>query len=139
MDFDRSDRAESAEPPASPRVLVVDDDAGIRESIMETLEDHGYQPIGAANGREALDLLHEADPPPSLILLDLMMPVMDGWSFREEQLKSPELASIPVVAISAYQDVAEQAEWLRVDYLSKPLKLERLLRVARQYCHWPVA
>ncbi len=69
----------------------------IRESIVEFLDDNGYEAVGASDGREALQKLGaSSDAPPCLILLDLMMPVMDGRTFRERQLQLPELAAIPV-------------------------------------------
>ena len=75
-------------------ILVVDDDPDIRTSLAEILGDEGYRVAGARNGREALDYLRRRTRP-SLILLDMMMPDMDGWLFRREQQKLPELASIP--------------------------------------------
>jgi CheY-like chemotaxis protein len=85
-----------------PTVLVVDDDHDLRESVMELLEDHGYRAVGAVDGREALYLLHTAPAKPNVILLDLMMPVMDGLRFREEQLGDPEIAPIPVIVMTAH-------------------------------------
>ncbi len=121
-------------PPAHP-VLVIDDDVDIREGLVEALEEHGYAAVGARNGRHALDLLRGAEHLPCFIILDLMMPVMDGRAFREEQLKSPELARIPVVVVSAYRDGAEQARGMNASaWLTKPLEVDDLLRVARRYC-----
>lgn len=120
------------------RVLVVEDDQEIRESLMEILEDHGYEPMGAENGLEALDRLREPGPQPCLIVLDLMLPKMDGRAFRQEQLRRPELASIPVVVISAFQDVSQIAQELKAsELLEKPFKLTELVSVVRRYC--PVA
>ena len=116
-------------------VLVVDDDRDIRDSLVEALEDHGHRAVGAANGREALDVLRTSAEPPCLILLDLMMPVMDGREFREQQVQSPALADIPVIVISAYNDVGEQARALGVDHLRKPLAMRGLLDAVRRYCH----
>jgi CheY-like chemotaxis protein len=117
------------------RVLVVEDDLDIRESLMEILEDHGYEPIGAENGLEALARLREPGPHPCLILLDLMLPKMDGRAFRQQQqLLSPELAGIPVVVISAFRDVAQIAQEMQVDLLKKPFKLTELISVAQRYC-----
>ena len=115
-------------------VLVVDDDRDIRDSLVELLEDYGYQAIGAGNGREALDVLRTAAAPPCLILLDLMMPVMDGQGFREEQLKHPEWTEIPVIVLSAYGDVEAQARALALDHLRKPLGMQRLMEVVRRHC-----
>jgi CheY-like chemotaxis protein len=112
---------------APRRVLVVEDDALIRESLIDALEEHGYQVTGAANGRDALDVL--ATPPrPDVILLDLMMPVMDGRSFRDQQLRDPALAAIPVVVLSAASDVLRAgAEMGAAGILRKPVTLRALL------------
>jgi CheY-like chemotaxis protein len=117
----------------SHTVLVVDDDRDIRDSVVELLEDNGYHAIGASNGREALDVLRSS-PPPCLILLDLMMPVMDGRGFREEQLKNPAWTTIPVIVISAYNDVDAQARALAADHLRKPLGLRPLIEAVRRHC-----
>jgi CheY-like chemotaxis protein len=117
------------------RVLVVEDDLEIRESLMEILEENGYEPVGASNGSEGLDKLRTSEEPPCLILLDLMMPVMDGKMFRQEQLRRPELADIPVVVLSAYRNVAEETKDMHVaSFLKKPMKLDDVLGVVRQYC-----
>jgi CheY-like chemotaxis protein len=79
--------------------MVVDDDEAIRRTIAEVLSEEGYAVKEAANGREALDLLR-AGTRPCLLLLDLMMPVLDGWGFRQEQERDPEIASVPVVIVT---------------------------------------
>jgi CheY-like chemotaxis protein len=120
---------------ASHRVLVVEDDLEIRESLMEILEEHGYEPIGAENGLEALDKLRMPGPLPCLIFLDLMLPKMDGRAFRQEQLRIPEFASIPVIVISAFRDLPRVAEELRaVELLKKPLKLTEIVGATRRHC-----
>ncbi len=117
------------------RVLVVEDDELIRESLVDYLADQGYQAVGAENGQDALEKLEANDPPPCLIVLDLMMPVMDGPTFREEQLRNPRLSDIPVVVMSAYRDVKVEAKTMKASScLSKPLKLADLLQVVRQHC-----
>jgi CheY-like chemotaxis protein len=120
---------------ADRSVLIVDDDADIRESIGGALEDEGYRVAGASNGKEALRLLKAASPRPGLILLDMMMPEMDGWAFRAEQRKDPELAGIPVLVFTAYgspKDVARQLQ--AAGFVRKPLRLEELLSsVARAH------
>lgn len=115
-------------------ILVVDDDRDIRDSLIEMLEDHGYRAAGAANGVEALAALRTTANRPCLILLDLMMPMMDGQGFREEQLKNPAWADIPVVVISAYSDVEAQARTLAVEYMRKPLGLRPLIETVRRHC-----
>ena len=115
-------------------ILVVDDDADIRESLTEILGEEGYRVAGARNGREALEYLRN-ETRPSLILLDMMMPEMDGWRLRLELQKVPELASIPVVILSAHESVRDAALALgAADYLRKPLRLKSLLEVAERYC-----
>jgi CheY-like chemotaxis protein len=121
----------------SPYVLVVDDDRDIRESVIEALEEHGYHAAGAANGLEALSVLRSNAELPRMIMLDLMMPVMDGGAFREEQLKNPAWAEIPVVVISAYGDVEARARALAVDFMRKPLALRALIDVVRRHVPEP--
>jgi chemotaxis response regulator CheB len=83
-----------------PLVQVVDDDRDIREALCDLLEAWGYRTVAASNGHEAFKYLAVGEKP-ALIMLDLMMPVMDGLRFREEQLKHPQYSAIPVIAISA--------------------------------------
>ena len=93
------------------------------------LESSGYAAALAENGKAALELLVSADPMPDLILLDLMMPVMDGWQFRELQRERPALRDIPVVIISAGGRVEEKAENLTAaGWLRKPITIPVLLR-----------
>ena len=115
-------------------LLIVEDDEIIRDSLVEFLEDHGYEARPASHGREALDQLTSDPVRPCLVVLDLMMPVMDGREFREEQLKNPAWTAIPVIVISAYNDVAEQARALSVDHLRKPLAMRPLMDAVRRYC-----
>ena len=106
-------------------LLVVEDDADIRETLDGLLSMEGFHVIGCSNGREALDWLHRS-PKPDVILLDLMMPVMDGWQFRVAQKHDPELATIPVVALSA--DATAKAAAIDADaYLKKPVEYETLI------------
>ena len=118
-----------------PHIMVVEDDETIRDSLLEYLADKGYQTKGAADGKEALDAL-AADPvAPCLIVLDLMMPVMDGWTFRAEQMRDPHLAQIPVVVVSAVRDVAKQVKDLGlIGCLKKPIDLKQLLTIVSEHC-----
>ncbi len=117
------------------KVMVVDDDDAILDVIRDILEDEGYRVATATNGREALDRLRGDDTRPSLILLDLMMPVMDGWAFRSEQARDPELESIPVVVLSADANVRSKADTLQVSgYLRKPVGMQELLDVLAAHC-----
>ncbi len=115
-------------------ILIVEDDFDIREALTQILEEEGYVVRGAANGREALDVANEG-PAPKLILLDLMMPVMNGWQFRAEQLKDPKLASVPVLVISADPQVQPKAASLGVaGLLKKPIALDDLLQAVKTHC-----
>ncbi len=119
----------------SPQVLVIDDDAGIRAALTDILADEGYAVDSAADGQAALELLRKQLNPPGLVLLDLMMPRMNGWEFRTEQRRDPALADIPVVVISASSNVREQLEALDVaEYLPKPIAFDRLFRLVAHYC-----
>jgi CheY-like chemotaxis protein len=116
------------------RVLVIEDDPTIREVLVEVLGEHGYEAIGASNGREALAALASTSDRPCVILLDLMMPVMDGRSFREEQLQSPELSEIPVIVISAHLDHTAATDLNAAAYLRKPVRLAEVIRSVKNYC-----
>jgi len=114
-------------------ILVIDDDADIRDSLVELLEFEGYSAAGAANGEEALDMLRRH--PVTAILLDLMMPVMAGFEFRREQLQDPRLSGIPVIVVSAGGRCAQAAEELgALGWVQKPLDVPTLLRVLRSAC-----
>jgi CheY-like chemotaxis protein len=116
-------------------IMIVEDDAEIRETLVDVMEDAGISTTAAINGRDALDKLRNAVTLPCLILLDLMMPVMDGRAFRQAQLTVPELCKIPVVLISAYQDLDRQAQELSVaGFLRKPLKLTDIRSYADRFC-----
>jgi two-component system, chemotaxis family, chemotaxis protein CheY len=105
----------------SRRLLIVEDDAEIRASIAELFEAEGYEISMAEDGREALELLRRESEPPGLILLDLMMPTMDGFEFRAEQQKDARLAAIPVLLMSAGGDLGAKAAALGTKgYLKKP-------------------
>ena len=92
----------------------------------------GYDVASVGNGREALDYLKQASPRPCVILLDLMMPVMDGWQFRKEQKLHPEIADIPLVVITATgkRPVLIDA----AELVMKPLDLTRLFQSVERYC-----
>jgi PAS domain S-box-containing protein len=115
------------------RILVVDDDADIREAFAEALADEGFVVDLAANGAEALQLLRTGRRP-ALILLDLMMPIMDGSAMLAELRKDPALDSVPVVLTSAASDLDRYASALGIaDCLRKPVKYETLIATAARY------
>jgi CheY-like chemotaxis protein len=117
------------------RVLVVDDDYAVLDAIKEVLEDEGYEVSLAANGLEALKELRRGDRP-CVILLDLMMPVMNGWEFRREQLLDQALAAIPTVIVTAHNRPDESTEELMASAcLRKPAQPDQLLATVQKYCH----
>lgn len=115
-------------------VMIVDDDDDIREALTMILEDEGFRITSFGNGLEALTYLRSS-PPPCMILLDLMMPVMDGWAFRTAQLQDPALAGIPVVVISAFSNMPRMTANLDVsEYLQKPIDIDTLITMVERYC-----
>jgi CheY-like chemotaxis protein len=116
-------------------VLVVEDDRDVRDSILEVLEDNQYHPVAASNGQEGLQALRDAGCKPCLILLDLMMPVMDGWGFRAAQKSDTEFGSIPVVVLTAHASAQQTAHDMdAAGFLKKPVRLEALLDTVQRYC-----
>ena len=113
-------------------VLVVEDHADLREMISVLLEAEGYEVRTAENGAAALDVL--ARERPSVILLDLMMPVMSGDEFRQRQLADPRYKDVPVICMTAAHDGRERAARLRAnEYFQKPVDFDRLLGAVRDY------
>lgn len=114
-------------PPAT--VLLVDDDLDLREAAAEALEDAGYRVVRADDGRRALDEMTRGGLRPDLILLDMMMPNLDGWGFRVAQRQVPAIAGIPVVALTAYALTDDEREQLdAAAILRKPVALEDLMQ-----------
>jgi CheY-like chemotaxis protein len=113
-------------------ILVVEDDEMIRESLCGLLEDEGHRVVGAANGKDALEIL-ERGLRPCLIILDMVMPVMDGRAFRAEQMKDPRLATIPVAVMTASDE--EAAASLGAEFLlHKPFRSAHVLEAVNRYC-----
>ena len=116
-------------------VLIVEDDASLSAVLAETLQDEGYTVACAADGLDAITQLRSGGNRPHVILLDLMMPIMNGETFRAEQQKDPALAGIPVIVISAGGDSAEKAVELdAAGFLPKPLNISDLLNTVEQHC-----
>jgi len=107
------------------RVVVVEDDADIRDLVVQLLSELGFDSVGYPDGRAALAALRAAATLPSVILLDLEMPVMSGEEFRREQLADPALAGIPVVIASGSDPSEIEAD----AYLAKPYETSRLCEV----------
>ncbi len=111
-------------------IAVVDDDTDLRETLGELLAEEGYDPRCFENGRAALEFL-QAGGVARLILLDLMMPDMNGWQFREEQLRDARLAAIPVVVMTASRSLAEHPI-SAAEILFKPVGLDVLLQAVER-------
>ena len=115
-------------------ILVVDDDDAIRSLWTTVLQRTGHQALGASHGQEALDYLRHTEPLPQIILLDLMMPIMNGWEFLKERKRQPLLASIPVVVISAADFRSSYLAFYGVAaYLQKPVAIKTLLEAVAQF------
>lgn len=115
------------------RVLIVEDETDIRESLGELLEVEGYSVAQANNGRTALEYLTVAAQLPHVILLDLMMPEMDGETFRRAQRADARFAAIPIVIMSAARDIVEAGERMQAfSVLSKPMSIDVLLATLRE-------
>jgi CheY-like chemotaxis protein len=114
--------------PKAVAALLVEDDAAILGSLGEALREEGLEVATARHGQEALEALR-AGLRPSVIVLDLMMPVMDGWDFRHEQLRDPALRDIPVVVVTAtgFSEKTIRMQFGNVDLLPKPVPYLDLL------------
>jgi CheY-like chemotaxis protein len=115
-------------------ILIVDDDPDIRHLLTTLLTFKGYQTLSAASGIEALTHLQHTHPTPHLILLDQIMPDMDGVAFRCAQQQDPQLATIPVVVISAVENLQTQSAPAAA-YLPKPIDFAALLTLVEQHCY----
>ena len=113
-------------------ILIVEDDADLREMMAQLLTLEGFRASTVANGREALEYLAQGDKP-DVILLDLMMPVRDGWEVRRQQQADSALSKVPVIVLSAL-DQTRAADVSAAAFLKKPLDFDRLLELVRQYC-----
>jgi CheY-like chemotaxis protein len=118
-----------------PRVLVVDDDPVIRSTVAELLIDEGYEVEQAGNGAQALQLVHGSMP--AAIVLDLMMPVLDGWAFVERYRSLPEAGDVPIVVMSATHGLHETAERLHAmgvrAVMAKPFDVDALIAIVQRY------
>lgn len=124
------------ESPSSPHehlVLVVEDQADAREALTDLLREEGVAVRTAANGAAALGML-DRGLRPCLILLDMLMPLMSGWAFRQGQLQSPALADIPVALVSGAAGLPRASAALGVDAVTKPVQRDRLLELVRTHC-----
>jgi CheY-like chemotaxis protein len=115
-------------------ILIVEDDTALREALTQVLSDEGYDLLSARDGLEAVNCLKRGHRP-DVILLDLSMPVVNGWEFRMFQKREPEVADIPVILITAGGYSRDEVAWLEPSALiHKPLNLPHLLEVVRRHC-----
>ena len=116
-------------------VCVIDDDADIREALYDVLTFEGYEVQVASDGAEALERLRKEEDSCGLILLDLMMPRMNGWEFRRKQVEDPALETIPVVLLTGAGGCEKAASDLKVAAaMAKPVELDALLEVVARFC-----
>lgn len=121
-------------PAADHNILVVEDDSTLRNAMGDLLGEEGISATRAENGQVGLDLLR-AGARPCLVLLDLQMPLVDGFTFRRRQLEDPRIARIPVVVMTGQPGKAQEAKRLGVALtMSKPIAPSRVLDVVEQYC-----
>lgn len=113
-------------------ILVIDDDPAIRQTIQDVLEIYGYRVRTASDGQEGIEELGKMEEAPCLILLDLMMPGMNGWGFLDYQRSSPAFAGVPVIICSAYEESAKSVRAANI--LTKPVQLESLVGAVRAFC-----
>ena len=114
-------------------ILVVEDNDDVREMMAVTLELEGHEVATAVNGRDALQKLHQGEKP-CVILLDLMMPVMNGWEFRSALDRDPDFRDVPVVVVSALGGGEMAQRTHAAAYLPKPVDMDELLDVVCDFC-----
>lgn len=114
------------------RILIVEDDTDVREVLQMVLTSYEFSVLTASNGKEALDLLKQGEIP-SLVLLDIMMPVMTGWEFLEAKAADPKLAPIPVVVLSA-ADTSNPSARFAAAFVPKPINMDALIQKISEHC-----
>ncbi|MBY0280423.1 response regulator [Candidatus Binatia bacterium] len=121
--------------PAHLSILLVEDDDDIREAMAAFLEAEGYDVVQAIDGDDALRKLRASSDRICLVLLDLFMPVKNGWEFRAEQMADPAISAVPVIVVSADRNARDKANTLgALEYLAKPVDFDRLLGTIATYC-----
>ena len=115
-----------------PKILVVDDDVELVTVMKGTLESKSYEVIVAYNGKEGLEKAKKEKP--DLVILDILMPVMDGWSFANQFSKEPSLAKTPVLALTSFSESLGQPFPFEVcEYIRKPLKPKELIAKVEEH------
>jgi len=113
-------------------ILIVEDEESIRQLYQMMLEIENYNVLLASNGQEALEKLEKCPNLPCLVILDLMMPVMNGWQFVEAVKKVKEYADIPIIVVTAFRDKADTIK--ANGFMLKPIELDQFLKVVGKYC-----
>jgi len=116
-------------------VLIVEDDPSTAAALADIIRLAGHEPVVAENGQKALDILNAGEVEICLVVLDLMMPVMDGWELRKRMVADPRLASLPVIVVTADANARKRAEQAQaVQFLTKPIEPSVLLETIDQHC-----
>jgi CheY-like chemotaxis protein len=115
----------------SKTILIIEDNAAVVNTMKSVLELEGYTVHAASNGEEGIAALKRIGTA-CVVLLDMMMPVMNGWHFLDFQRSRPEYADIPVIVISAFGEIARSVK--PQEYIPKPVKLDLLLTTVQKYC-----
>lgn len=118
-------------------VLVVEDDSDIRDALRDLLQVEGYNVLCAGDGEEGINVLQKISTsnPPCLVVLDLMMPLMDGWDFYKIKQADQKIADIPTVVISAYE--GDKGDLSEVPFIKKPIEFQVLLEAVQEHCGAP--
>jgi CheY-like chemotaxis protein len=117
---------------ACKKLLIVEDDEAIRQMMQDVLEIEGYEILSAADGGEGIKLLNSSSETPCVIILDMMMPNVNGWQFLDEQRVNPKFSGIPVIVCSAY---TESAKAVRPSaFVEKPVQLPKLTQAVKAFC-----
>lgn len=116
-------------------IMIMDDDVDIRLTLADILEDEGYSVISVADGLEGIAALNSMTHPPGLIILDLMMPNMNGHEFLNVRKENANLANIPVAYFSADTEIHNKSVEAGVESIRKPVNFGELLSVVRKYCN----
>ena len=116
------------------QILIIEDDHEIRSSLLEVLEEEGYSVLSAENGQQGIEVLEASETMPSLIILDLMMPVLDGYGFRRAQSAHEHYSTIPTAVFSAGY-TSPDADIVRFEEsIRKPVDLDDLFALVKKYC-----
>lgn len=117
-----------------PRILIVDDDQELLNLLKHLFTREGYEVTLALNGQEALERLHKAENLPNSILLDLRMPIMDGWTFRKKQKADPKYAKIPVIVITSVKDFEKDLTSIdAAAFFKKPIQQDLLIATVKRH------